>query len=67
MQTWTTSENIYIFTNPFNIIAISETWINNEKDIDFELDGYELRYKNRPNKGGGGVAIYVDTSYNYAL
>lgn len=51
---------LHSFSQPFNIIAISETWINNEKGIDFELDGYELTYNNRQNKGGGGVAIYVD-------
>lgn len=60
-------EYLHTFTNPFNIIAISETWIDNEKDIDFELDGYELRSKNRPNKGGGGAAIYVDTTLHFSV
>lgn len=45
---------------PFNIIAISETWINPEKEIDFELDGYEFVHTDRKNKAGGGVAIFVD-------
>lgn len=48
------------FSTPFSIIAISETWINNVKGADFELDGYEFNYINRKNKNGGGVAIYVD-------
>ncbi len=30
------------FTKPFNIIAISETWINRERGMDFELEGYEM-------------------------
>ena len=37
------------FTKLFNIITISETWINPEKGMDFELDGYEMNYKNREN------------------
>ena len=60
-------EYVNTFTQPFNIIAISETWINTDKGIDFELNGYELRYNNRKNKGGGGVAIYVDVSLNFRV
>ena len=60
-------EYVNKFTQPFNIIAISETWINTDKGIDFELNGYELRYNNRKNKGGGGVAIYVDVSLNFRV
>ena len=35
------------FSQPFNIIAISETWINSERGMDFELDGYGMICKNR--------------------
>lgn len=56
---------LHSFSQPFNIIAISETWINDERGIDFEMDGYELTYSNRLSKGGGGVAIYVDTNFNF--
>ena len=45
------------FSQPFNIIAISETWINPERGVDFEIEGYELYYRNRENKTGGGVAV----------
>ena len=55
------------FTNPFKIIAISETWFNADKGMDFELDGYELNYINRKNKSGGGVAVYVDKNLNYRV
>ncbi|KAL7374674.1 hypothetical protein ABVT39_005135 [Epinephelus coioides] len=55
------------FIKPFNIIAISETRINVDKGVDFELDGYELSYINRENKSGGGVAVYVDISLNYRV
>lgn len=46
------------FNIPFNIIAISETWINNEMGLDFELNGYVFNYIKGKNKSGGGVLIY---------
>lgn len=36
----------------FNVIAVSETW----------LEGYRLFTTNRDGKLGGGVALYIDTS-----
>lgn len=50
-------EYLHQCTHPFNIIAISETWINIDKGVDFELDVHEFNYMNRKNKSGGGVAI----------
>lgn len=55
------------FTHPFNIIAISETWIKDVKGVDFGLSGYEFNYINRNGKVGGGVAIYVDSTLNYKV
>lgn len=40
------------------IIAISETSINTEKCVDFEIDGYKLNYANRVKRSGGGVMNY---------
>ena len=44
-----------------DIYTISESWLkDNAKQISLaKLDGYELFYKNRNGKRGGGVAIYV--------
>ncbi len=53
------------FRKSFKIVAISETWINADKGVDFELDGYEFNCANRKNKCGGGVAVYVDKNLNY--
>lgn len=44
----------------FNVIAVSETWLSNEKGADVELEGYELFATNRTNKKGGGVALFVN-------
>ena len=35
--------------------------------MDFEIEGYELYYRNRENKTGGGVALYVDRNLNYKV
>lgn len=42
------------------MIAISETWLDNEKEVDVNLEGYELFTTNRVNKKGGGVALFVN-------
>ncbi len=47
--------------NKFNVIAVSETWLDNEKIHEVEMEGYNLFTVNRVNKKGGGVALYVDT------
>lgn len=60
-------EYLQTFLQPFSIIAISETWINTEKGLDFELDGYKFMYNNRLNKRGGGVALYIHKSLNYRV
>lgn len=51
----------------FNIIAISETWINNVRGMDFELNGYGMVCVNRETKLGGGVALYVDKNFRYKI
>ena len=43
----------------FDIIAISETWLNMHTQDDYELEGYEVCHKVRNAKRGGGVACYV--------
>ncbi len=48
------------FNSPFNIIAMSETWLKSNKGIDFAIKGYEMFYTNRECKNGGGVALYID-------
>ncbi len=48
--------------NKLNVIAVSETWFDNEKIHEVEMEGYNLFTVNRVNKKGGGVALYVDTA-----
>lgn len=53
------------FKKPFNIIAVSERWISEERGTDVVLQGYELHSINRGNKVGGGVALFVDGGLTY--
>lgn len=48
------------FSSPFNVIAVSETWLNEKRGFDFKMNGYEMFYKNRQKKTGGGAALYID-------
>lgn len=55
------------FKNKFKLIALSETWINEERDIDLHINGYDLHVNNRSNRSGGGVALYIDSNLKYRL
>lgn len=59
-------EYLQQFSQPFDIICISETWINEDKGIDFEMDGYDFSFINRQNKGGG-VAVYVTQELDFIV
>ena len=43
----------------FDIIAVSEAWLNNDSAQYYNLTDYNMYFINRSNKRGGGVAIYV--------
>lgn len=55
------------YKKPFNIVAISETWVDPDRGIDFPLKSYELNYKNWENKMAGGVALYVNINLHYKI
>ena len=43
----------------FDIIAVSETWIQSDSITEFQINCYELFSVRRETKGGGGVVLYV--------
>lgn len=49
----------------FSVVAVSETWLEQEKGYNVEMNGYELFTLDRKNKRAGGVAIYVDTGLRW--
>lgn len=58
------------FTTPFNVIAVSESWLCSERGMEFELEGYELHFMNRKRqtkKTGGGTVLYVDKRLRHKI
>ena len=52
----------------FEVICISESWLKNDDNInDYMLDNYDMVYRNRTNKRGGGVIIYVSHVLKFKL
>lgn len=56
-------EYLHLLKQKFGIIAISETWLNDEKELQDGLEGYEMFWQNRVSKRGGGVALFVMTAF----
>ena len=53
--------------NQFQIIGLTETWLNDNNDDLFKLDNYDFVNVNRSNKIGGGVGIYITNQIKYKL
>lgn len=43
----------------FSIIAVVETWLSDDRELQDSLDGSEMFNLNRISKRGGGVAMFV--------
>ena len=43
----------------FDLIAITETWANDGDESFLHISGYDIFFKNRVGRKGGGVLIYV--------
>ena len=48
----------------FHIIAISETWVDENSKHNYTIDNYQMFSTVRNNKKGGGVSIYVRSDLN---
>lgn len=42
-----------------SLLAFSETWLTNENTHLFSIEGYTAVFDNRPERGYGGVAMYI--------
>ena len=49
----------------FDIIGLDETWLKNKPLDYFMLNGYNLEFKNRDKKRGGGVCLYIRDDIKY--
>jgi hypothetical protein len=57
-----------ISTNNFDIIALTETWLKNEDEMNmFKIPNYNLEFKHRTNKNGGGVLLYIKDCLAYSV
>ena len=61
------NDYVKALNSKLRVIALSETWIDKSRGIDFCIDGYELYYSSRKNKRGGGVALFIDSDFKCKL
>lgn len=47
------------FEFKFSVVAVSETWLCEDKELNNTLEDYDLFRQNRKHKKGRGVAIFV--------
>ena len=50
-----------------DIIAFSETWLNEENKSNYKIDGYNSTHVVRTDREHGGVAIYVKNIFEFEL
>ena len=51
----------------FDVIGLTETWLNESNADVFHLEGYDFCHKNRVAKHGGGVAFFIKSIINYTI
>ena len=53
----------------FDIITLSETWLKNDKHLleYVSLPGYKFSYRNRDEKRGDGVGVYIKDCITYKI
>lgn len=52
----------------FDIIGSSETWLNDNTCMELlNIEGYNLHTKNRPFRSGGGVCLYIKSTFHAKL
>ena len=58
---------IMLYQHPFDIITLSETWLRNDTNLlqYLQIPGYSFCYKNRDQRRGGGVGMYIKLTVKY--
>ena len=54
---------LLIHEGKYDLIGITETWWDDSHDWNTAIEGYNLFKRNRSNRKGGGVALYVKNTY----
>ena len=47
----------------FDVIVLTETWLNNVNMNDYSIQGYDSYHSVRENRIGGGVALYMKNGF----
>jgi hypothetical protein len=58
---------IHIAETNFDIVAVTETWLTDQNDQLYQIPGYNFVNIHRTGKVGGGVGIYIESSYSYKV
>lgn len=58
----------YISNNPYDLICLSETWLNSTiLNTALEIDGYKLFRRDRYNQRGGGICVFVKSNLSVTV
>ena len=59
---------LHSLNHNFSVIALSETWLHSTSCMtELNIPGYNLITKNREDRVGGGVALYISTDFQYVI
>ena len=50
---------------PWNVIGLTETWLDEESEKRFSVEGFKTVCASRKEKGGGGVALLIEEGQAY--
>ena len=58
---------VMLYQHPFDIITLSETWLQNDTNLlqYAQTPGNSICYKNRDERRGGGVGMYINDTIKY--
>ena len=61
--------SVFLHTYCFDILALSETWLKNNKHMleYVQIEGYNSEFINREGRTGGGVGLYVKECLKYKV
>ena len=59
--------HLMLENHKFDIVALSETWLKDNKHQYQYVSGYKTVFQNRENKKGGGVGFYVKDHLSFTL
>lgn len=54
--------NTRTYSSQFTVIALSKTWMNEDRGVEFDLEGFNFFYTSRVKNRGWGVALFVKSA-----